>query len=116
MAESEFLPVPRKYLQYFCLREESGFFPSSFLPSSQSNPGASVEHTAAEAMGGMNLGAGGVLPLVRCLAGWLRSAHCKEASVGMSRHINVNIFGWLQVAGGLGLLWKSTSGTPRLRG
>lgn len=43
VAESEFLPVQSKYLWYFCLREESGFF--SFLPSPVSKPGASVEHT-----------------------------------------------------------------------
>lgn len=57
-----------------------------------------MEHTAAEAMGGMNLGAGlvffslGLVP-----GGWLRSAYCKEGSVDMSQHINVNVFEWLQM-------------------
>ena len=68
------------------------------LSSTLSKPGASVEHTAAEAMGEMDLGAGGVLLFLGAMPGsWLRSAHCKEESVNMSCHINVHIFGWLQM-------------------
>lgn len=98
VAESEFLPVRRRYLWCFCSREESGVFPSSFLPSVLSKLGASAEHAAAEAMGGMDLRAGGVLLFLGAKPGsWLRSAHCKEGSANTSHHINVNIFGWLQM-------------------
>ena len=40
VAESEFFPVRRKYLWYFCPWEESGVSPSFFLPSPLSKPGA----------------------------------------------------------------------------
>lgn len=98
MAESEFLPDRTKYHQYFFLRDESRFFPFSFLPSPPCKLGASVEQAAAEAVGGMNLRAGGVLLCLGAVPGaLLRSAHCEEGSVNTSCHMNVNIFGWLQM-------------------
>lgn len=69
------------------------FFPFSFLPSPSCRLGASVEHTAAEAMRGMNLRAGGIL-LFTVLGLVLGSL---QGSVNTSCHMNVNISGWLQM-------------------
>lgn len=93
VAESEFLPVWKEYHQFFLRDKSSFFFPFSFLPSPSCRLGASVEHTAAEAMRGMNLRAGGIL-LFTVLGLVLGSL---QGSVNTSCHMNVNISGWLQM-------------------
>lgn len=95
MTDSE---VPGSTSGTFAWGKNLGFFPSYFLPSLLSKHRASVEHTAAEAVEGRNLGASSVLLFLNVMPGsWLRSAHCKEGSADMSCHINVNNFGWLQM-------------------
>lgn len=98
VAESEFLPDWRKYHQPFFLRDKSRFFPFSFLPSPLCRLGASVEHTAAEAMRRMNFR--WCPSLSWCQAWCLVEIGSLQGSVNTSCHMNVNIFGWLQMRSG----------------